>query len=88
VGNDVQVRRRGKRGHHLLLHDADRDDQRFVLVSGLIPTFQIHGWIYGHDGKTAEFFGDPYNTGRPCFWVPQDRLEPFDTFTMERALTA
>lgn len=78
VGEDVQVRRRGQPGWDLLLHEADHDEHRFVLVTGQMPDFALHGWIFGAEGKVPEFWGDPYSTGRPCFWVPQAALAPLD----------
>lgn len=78
VGDRFQVRRRARPGWDLLLHESDRDDQVFFLVSGRMPTYAIHGSILGGDGKQAEFWGDPYGTGRPAFWVPPARLNPFE----------
>lgn len=88
VGDRVQVRRRGPRGHHLLLHDRDPDEHVYVQVAGTIPTFTLVGWCVGRDAKDAEFWGDPYSTGRPCFWVPEDRLEPVESLLLRQLATA
>lgn len=76
VGSRVQVRRRKKEGWNLLMHREDSDDQVYVLVYGAIPNFEIVGWIAGHEGKDERYWGDPYSTGRPCFWIPQVDLNP------------
>ena len=28
----------------LIVHDEDDDDARYVLVTGQMPTFKVHGW--------------------------------------------
>jgi hypothetical protein len=84
VGDNVQVRRRGTRGFNLLLHPADDAEHRFVLVFGELPTYTLAGWCSGEFGKSPEFWGDPHGTGRPCFWVPEARLEPMETFSAPR----
>lgn len=76
VGFDVQVRRRARDDWDLILHEADRDDHWFVLVTGRMPAYRVHGFIQGAEGKRDEFQGDPYGTGRPAFWVPQSHLLP------------
>lgn len=84
VGDDVQVRSTRRGNGHMLIHEADRDDHRFVLVFGSIPSYRIAGWISGGAGKDPEFWGDPFGTERPCFWVPPDRLEPLETLECPR----
>lgn len=71
---DVQIRASKKDSAHLLLHESDPDDALFVLVTGEAPHFRIVGEILGREGKRQEWFGDPYGTNRPCFWVPQSAL--------------
>ena len=76
VGKDIQVRRRGRKGWNMLMHEADRNDHRFVLVVGNIPDYEICGYMIGSVGKSEKYWGDPYKTGRPCFWIPQEDLLP------------
>lgn len=61
----------------LLLHPKDRDEQIFILVTGLPPTFCLVGWIKGKDGKNPKFWSDPVG-GRPAFFVPQTSLNPIE----------
>lgn len=77
VGDDVQVRRRKKIGYNLLLHPRDPDEHIYVLVYGQIPTFTLEGWTRGATGK-ARPLSDPFNTGRPAFWIPAEELAPID----------
>lgn len=81
VGDRVQVRRRQRDDWDLLLHEDDPDDHAFFLVTGKLPSFTIHGYMFGADGKQERYWGDPYATGRPCFWIPQSDLEPVESFS-------
>ena len=82
VGARVQVRWRPSHDWDLLLHpprDAqgrrgDAPDHLYLHVTGEPPTFRIHGWIRGDEGQRAEYWGDPYGTGRPAYWVPRAAL--------------
>lgn len=71
----LQVRTRAKPYHDLILHPSDANDDAFVLVTGLAPTFRLIGWTVGHDGKRDEYWADPAG-GRPAFFVPQAALKP------------
>lgn len=73
---DVQVRTRPRRDWDLAVHKTDADDERFVLVVGIIPVFDVVGWIWGRDAKRDEWFHarGPHD---PEFWVPQSALTPF-----------
>jgi len=78
VGDNIQVRRRAIPGGDLIVHPSDRDDHRFVLVYGKLPTFTIVGWLDGATAKADYEFGDPHGTGRPAHWVPPDETRPFN----------
>ena len=86
VGRDIQVRRRSRRGWNLLLHPGDPDNHRFVLVYGELPTFVLAGWTTGYEGKVDRYWGDPYKTTRPAFWVPQDELRDPEELKAEPVL--
>lgn len=73
VGDQVQVRWSPRPNGRLILHNEDKDDQPFVLVTGEVPYFTIVGWIYGRTGKDKRFWNDP-GTGRPAYFVGQDYL--------------
>jgi hypothetical protein len=69
----LQIRTGTKHTHSLILHPSDADDDVFVLVTGSVKHYRVHGWIYGRDGKRREYWKDP-DTGRPAFFVPQSAL--------------
>jgi hypothetical protein len=81
VGEDIQVRRRGEHGWNLIVHRQDDPLQCFVLVYGKIPHFTIAGWIEGVAAQDELFWGDPFRTGRPAFWIPEDYLNPAESLT-------
>ena len=70
---------------HLIVRSDDPDDQRFVLVTVMVPYFNVRGWIWGRDCKRDEFlygFGD-----RPKAWfVPPAGLEPMSAFADDELL--
>lgn len=59
----------------LLLHPGDADDRAFVLAIVDLEgkRVRIVGWILGRDGKHPDYW---VADGRPCYWVPQDALDP------------
>lgn len=69
----VQVRSTRRTSGSLILHDGDADDDAFVLVVGRIPRLDIKGWIYGRDGKRADFWRSE-SVRCPAFFVPQSSL--------------
>lgn len=87
VGDLVQVRWSDRPHASLILHDRDSNTQPFVLVTGILPTFEIHGWVYGLEGKIKQYWTDP-GTSRPAFFVPQHALRPMPElkFNIHQAL--
>lgn len=69
----IEVRCRSKSWHDLPIYEKDKDDRRFVLVTGKSPNFIVHGWADGTFRK-PEFWRilDP---NRPAIWaIPKGRL--------------
>lgn len=71
----VQVRSSKHPNAHLLIHESDHDDHRFILVTGACGDYYIAGWTWGRDGKQQRFWRE--YKGRSAFWVPQFRLNTF-----------
>lgn len=63
-------------GRLLVYPEAD-PDRRYVLVTGAMPTYNIIGWIDGHDAKVDEFLDQPDRRRPPLYCVPQERLNKF-----------
>jgi hypothetical protein len=72
LGTKCQVRCRPRHDWDLHVHDIDKDDEWFVLVTGWPPRFAIRGYIQGAEAKRIGWWGDR-GTGF-AFWVPQDKL--------------
>jgi hypothetical protein len=71
---DWQIRTLEHHDYCLLVRKNDRDDQRFVLMTGNGPEFMYHGWMWGRDAKREEWWDDKGERGQPAFWVPQEFL--------------
>jgi hypothetical protein len=75
-GQNVQIRST----HHdygcLIIRHQDSDNDIYVLLVGVCPTFTICGWIKGVDGKSEEFAQSP-NGRPPAFFIPQHKLTKF-----------
>jgi hypothetical protein len=74
----LQVRTRSSHDYDLPLYKASRDDDIYVLVTGVAPYFLIRGWTYARDGKVQSNWKDPKG-GRPAYFVEaQDLRSPYD----------
>lgn len=73
----VQVRTRSRDDYDLIVRPADADLALYVLVTGLMPHYKVHGSISGLDAKSPQWqksYGD-----RPmAYFVPQAALRPIN----------
>lgn len=73
-----QVRTRSDHSYDLIIRPQDKDESRFVLVTGKCPQYIVHGWIKAAEGKKPEFLRE--HGGRPAaYFVPKDILSPIET---------
>lgn len=86
----LQVRTRARITDDLMIQPNDKADRRYLLVVPApgVLTYRIVGWIMGRDGRDPQFWGDPYGTGRPAYWVPQAALRPMPPVDVVRATLA
>lgn len=63
-------------GRLLVFTDAD-PDRKYVLVTGGMPTYNVIGWMLGHDAKKEEYLDTPDRRRPPVYAVPQERLNRF-----------
>jgi hypothetical protein len=73
VGGGFEVRSTGRANGCLILHDRDPDELRFILITGALPTFEICGWCYAHEGKDSAYWRS--DLSRPAYFVPQSALK-------------
>lgn len=71
---DFEVRSTTRERGSLILYPKDADDAPFILVTGQLPTFELRGWVYGHEGKQERFWRTDVRS--PAFFVPQSALKP------------
>lgn len=75
LGRQVQVRTRSKDHYDLIVRTNDQDDDLFVLVTGVAPTYCVRGCIWGRHAKQLHFWA--CHGGREGAWfVPQSHLAP------------
>jgi hypothetical protein len=72
-----EVRTRSRDWYELTAHPESGDDVPHILVTGQRPAFIVRGWLPGRDCKLGEYWHE-YVTGRPCYFVPQRVLLPFE----------
>ena len=70
---DLQVRHTSKEGGRLIVRDEDSDNAYFILVTGVMPTYNIVGYIKGIEAKKKSYLYGP-GGNKPAFFVPQDDL--------------
>lgn len=76
----VQVRTTSHHTGRLLIYPTDPDLVPFVFAVGRIPRFDVVGWLYGYEGKRAEWLSDLNGTSPELVYaVPQSALLPLDT---------
>jgi hypothetical protein len=75
IGAKIEARTTSRLDGSLILHEWDRDDAFFFLLTGQHGTYRIAGWIEGRAGKQAAFWRDPVG-GRAAYFVPQAALHP------------
>ncbi len=81
-GADVgpyQVRHAKEEYKNLIIRAKDSDEDPFVLVLGVAPTYRIIGWLeQAKDGKIEHFLKSPHGIP-PAFFVPKENLKPINT---------
>lgn len=73
---NVEVRCTTNPQGRLIVRADAADDRPYVLVRGLIPDYEIVGWILGSEAKRPEFLARPNGEGE-CYMVPASALTEF-----------
>jgi len=75
VGN-LQVRTRRLHWYDLIVREADRDEDYFVLVTGVTPHFFIRGYIQAKKAKTMKECWKTVGIGKrpPAWFIPEKKL--------------
>jgi hypothetical protein len=76
IGQSIGVRTRSDHSYDLIIRERDNPDYAFVLVTGIAPSFLVHGWRFARDCRRDEWLKDYGERGHPCWGVPQAALMP------------
>lgn len=74
----LQVRTRSKHEYELIIRDNDKPTDRFVLVTGTAPHFEIRGWIDCADARRPEWRRN-HGGFAPAYFVPHSELRPMES---------
>lgn len=77
IGDNIQIRTRSQHHYDLIVRDADRDDDVYVLVTGGPHDFVLRGWMRCKDAK-QEKYRQNYGGYGDAYFVPQRALNPID----------
>ena len=73
ISSDLQVRTRSRHDWDLIVRHDDRDEDRFILVTGTAPKYAVHGWLYGHEAKQSQWL-QAHGGREAAYFVPQSAL--------------
>lgn len=82
IGDNLQVRFRTLDKYDLIVRDDDRDDDVFVLVTGLPPTMRVRGWLYGKEAK-QKVYRASHGDRDEAYFVPARNLHGMSTLPKE-----
>lgn len=77
-GLQVRTRMTPRKDFALIVRPSDSDQGVFVHVTGVCPTFYVHGWIRGSEAKKKEYYTS-FDSREPAYFVPNDRLNPIES---------
>jgi len=92
IGNWTQVRHSVNNRSDLIIRPNDEKSIRkpWVLVTGCLSWYLIHGWLWGYEAtekrEDGSFkWGAWQDTDSPAWTVPQEHLHPMETLPTEPA---
>lgn len=84
LSQGIQVRHTRQPRGRLIIRPRDPEFEYYVLVTGKLPNFVVHGWIFGKDARQDKWWSNMGHEHRPYAWcVPQSDLQPIDTLLDE-----
>lgn len=76
-GGDVgtmQVRTRSKHDYELIIRKSDKPEAMYWLVTGVAPSYRVHGWIRGHECQKHPEWQFKWGGREESWFVPQSAL--------------
>ncbi|WP_051324000.1 hypothetical protein [Candidatus Solirubrobacter pratensis] len=74
----IQVRTRSRHDYELIIREKDRDDDVFVLVTGVSPEYVVVGWTFGGIAKAHDEWRKTHGGRAAAWFVPHEALRPVD----------
>jgi hypothetical protein len=73
----IEVRTRSRHDYDLIIRDDDPEDALYILVTGTLPHYRVHGYANGTQRDPAH---RRTHGGRPAaFFIPHDALHDITT---------
>jgi len=60
--------------YKMVIRSSDKDRSIFVLVTGQLGEYVLHGWILAKDAKKKEYLWQPDPKRPASYFVPQNKL--------------
>jgi hypothetical protein len=73
------VRTRSRTDYDLIVRESDDPDQRYILVVGVAPQFDVVGWIVASDARLHPEWRQSHGGREEAWFVPQLALNPIET---------
>ena len=84
LSRNIQVRTRSKNEYELIVRREDRDDDFFVLVTGVSPNYLVRGWLSGRESKRSNWLAT-HGGRESAYFVPHQALRNMDELKAELA---
>ena len=79
LGGFIDVKGRARTHYDLPVQKDDEDEFAFLLITAeKPPDYVVHGWLWGWEAKSPQYWSDPERSGRAAYFVPQKFLRPTD----------
>lgn len=80
----LEARLRTRHWYELLILPTDKDDRLYFHITKEMgdPDYQMHGFIFGHEGKKREYWKQVTDNA-PTFFVPHENLHSIEIFLEE-----
>lgn len=72
----LHVRQTTKPDGGLIVRGVDPDEHYFVLVTGMMPVYEVVGYIMAAEVKVKEYYKTGYNGAKDYWLCPQSALTP------------
>lgn len=87
IGKNIEVRGTKVDWYGVKVKERDSDERIVVGFRKIDDThYDLLGWIAAKEAKKKKWMKDPMARGRPAYFVPQEFLNPVETFPKEELI--